>query len=313
MKRAKSQTEAGDHKEERASSPKTQKSDNVGVPRWLVALLSSTMTASLCLIVGALVASMGPLGPAALPDYSLSWLQDLEQDIHDQIGPLHKRKGAEMQMVWQTPILTFNLHSMGMDVPKFNSKIAAAVLTQYRALQDHNPELGKHSEQFGANQAFYDWQMEGGWNMFKDLKEIKKLESIFQSSSDTFLRTIGQNQELIDQRDRLNIHMWATVHDSCISHSPHSHPNELVSGVYYVRTPKDAGPIVFHDPRGPLPPFDNMITIRPKPGDVVLFPSWLMHQVLPTGGSQERISIPFNIPGKWEATTSISKSFPVQM
>ena len=45
--------------------------------------------------------------------------------------------------------------------------------------------------------------------------------------------------------------------------------------------PDDAGSIIFDDPRGPLPPFDNKLTIRPLAGDLVLFPSWLMHQVRP--------------------------------
>ncbi len=65
---------------------------------------------------------------------------------------------------------------------------------------------------------------------------------------------------------------WATVHESCINHLPHSHPDQIVSGVYYVKVPGDAGSIIFDDPRGPLPPFDNRIIIRPKQGDLILFP-----------------------------------------
>jgi hypothetical protein len=43
--------------------------------------------------------------------------------------------------------------------------------------------------------------------------------------------------------------------------------------------PDDAGSIIFDDPRGPRPPFDAKLTLRPLAGDLVLFPSWLIHQV----------------------------------
>jgi len=85
----------------------------------------------------------------------------------------------------------------------------------------------------------------------------------------------------------------------------------LISGVYYVKMPDDAGSIVFDDPRGPLPPFDSKLVISPLAGDLVLFPSWLIHQVTPTPGNEERISIAFNIPGKWETTVGISEFFPI--
>jgi predicted 2-oxoglutarate/Fe(II)-dependent dioxygenase YbiX len=62
----------------------------------------------------------------------------------------------------------------------------------------------------------------------------------------------------------------------------HTHPNHLVSGVYYVRTPPEGAPLVLSDPRGRFPPFDETVTLRPAPGDLVLFPSWLTHEVPPT-------------------------------
>lgn len=48
-----------------------------------------------------------------------------------------------MRMAWQTPIMTVNLASLGVDVPKFNSKLAAIVLHEYYKLQEQNPQLTK--------------------------------------------------------------------------------------------------------------------------------------------------------------------------
>eukprot|EP01119_Soliformovum_irregulare_P018720 TRINITY_DN5794_c1_g2_i2.p1 TRINITY_DN5794_c1_g2~~TRINITY_DN5794_c1_g2_i2.p1 ORF type:complete len:337 (+),score=75.32 TRINITY_DN5794_c1_g2_i2:109-1011(+) len=247
------------------------------------------------------------------PNYSVDWITELEDQMREQAvrtKPIQSR--GEMQMAWQTPIYRVNLASIFVDVPSFNAKLAAAIITEYRTLQEKNPQLTKSADLKGANQAFYDWQMAGGWGSFENLPEMKRLTDIFQHSTDTFLRSIGLDENFIKRRDRTMV-SWATVHESCISHPPHSHPHEIVSGVYYVKMPASAGPITFEDPRGPLPPFDNRITIDPVEGDLILFPSWLIHSVMPTEGKSERISIPFNIHGSWESTTGISTQFPVPL
>ena len=105
---------------------------------------------------------------------------------------------------------------------------------------------------------------------------------------------------------------WATVHEAGVSHLAHCHPDSVVSGVYYVKVPQGAGSIVFDDPRGPLPPFDTKMTIKPTLGDLILFPSWLIHQVSQTAGDEPRISIAFNIPGLWKTTATVSEWFPLE-
>lgn len=87
--------------------------------------------------------------------------------------------------------------------------------------------------------------------------------------------------------------------------------NSKVSGVYYVSVPEDAAPIIFSDPRGPHPPFDGTETIRPVAGDLILFPSWLQHQVPPTPGDDPRLSIAFNAAGRWSSTAGISADVPL--
>lgn len=108
--------------------------------------------------------------------------------------------------------------------------------------------------------------------------------------------------------------IWASVHHNCVAHLRHTHEYCVVSGVYYVKTPKETGKLLLHDPRGPLPPFDkSIIKLSPKSGDILMFPSWLIHEVSPTEGDSERISIAWNVPGSWEATTSVSMSYPVDL
>jgi len=86
-----------------------------------------------------------------------------------------------------------------------------------------------------------------------------------------------------------------------------------LSGVYYVDVPPGSGELVFRDPRGPLPPFEHSYAHVPKQGAMAVFPSWLVHEVLPTSsavGTQHRVAISFNLLGQWESTSDVSVAFP---
>ena len=61
----------------------------------------------------------------------------------------------------------------------------------------------------------------------------------------------------------------------------------------------------------PLPPFDDTETVHPVAGDLILFPSWLMHQVPPTSGDQPRLSVAFNAAGSWSSTAGVSANIPL--
>lgn len=89
-------------------------------------------------------------------------------------------------------------------------------------------------------------------------------------------------------------------------HSAHIHPHSILSGTLYVEVPKGSGAIRFEDPRLPMmmaaPIRDEnapeelrpFVDITPKPGLLLLWESWLRHEVRPTVGKGERLSISFN-------------------
>jgi uncharacterized protein (TIGR02466 family) len=110
--------------------------------------------------------------------------------------------------------------------------------------------------------------------------------------------------------------MWANVNRSGHGNEFHSHPGCFWSAVYYVDDggiavdPSLGGELEFMDPRGPGPamyaphlayamPGGLSVganeTVPPKAGRLVMFPSWLLHQVRPYRGSAERISIALNL------------------
>jgi len=99
---------------------------------------------------------------------------------------------------------------------------------------------------------------------------------------------------------------WATILGTGAEHRVHSHPNNYLSGVYYVRTHHGADTINFHDPRPQAavirPPVveltrenTDQVVIRVANGTLLLFPSYLEHSVDPTASGEERISVSFNI------------------
>jgi uncharacterized protein (TIGR02466 family) len=100
--------------------------------------------------------------------------------------------------------------------------------------------------------------------------------------------------------------IWINVLHPDGVHTGHIHPHSIVSGTCYVTVPKGAGRLKLEDPRlglmmaaptrrGSAPrgmkPF---VYLSPEPGGIVLFESWLRHEVEPNRSRQDRISISFN-------------------
>lgn len=110
--------------------------------------------------------------------------------------------------------------------------------------------------------------------------------------------------------------MWANINRSGHGNEFHSHPGAFWSGVYYVddggiaADPSLGGELEFMDPRGPAPAMyaphlafalpgglsvGTNQTISPRAGRLIMFPSWVLHQVRPYRGTAQRISIAFNL------------------
>ena len=93
--------------------------------------------------------------------------------------------------------------------------------------------------------------------------------------------------------------LWVNLLKSGGHHSGHIHPHSIISGTFYVEAPTGSGAIRFEDPRLPLmmaaPARDGaFVSVAPRPGLLLLWESWLRHEVLPGSGRGERLSISFN-------------------
>jgi uncharacterized protein (TIGR02466 family) len=93
--------------------------------------------------------------------------------------------------------------------------------------------------------------------------------------------------------------LWVNLLRGSGHHSAHIHPHSFISGTLYVEVPTGSGLIRFEDPRLPLMMAaptrpDTFVTVQPKPGLLLLWESWLRHEVLSGSGRAERLSISFN-------------------
>lgn len=100
--------------------------------------------------------------------------------------------------------------------------------------------------------------------------------------------------------------IWINILKPAGVHTAHIHPHSVISGTYYVVVPKGSSALKLEDPRLGLmmaaPPkrakaprdAQSFVYLDPKPGAVVLFESWLRHEVPPNQAREDRISISFN-------------------
>lgn len=149
----------------------------------------------------------------------------------------------------------------------------------------------------------------GGWHSKGNLFDsktlcIKVVRAMAQEAVAHATLKIGAkaDPETLD----LKLFAWMNANPAGGYNAPHTHPGAHWSGVYYVSQPEveegNSGMIEFLDPRSDLPnwrllkapPFSLKKKIRPGPGDMILFPSYLLHWVYPNETAQERVSIAFN-------------------
>lgn len=100
--------------------------------------------------------------------------------------------------------------------------------------------------------------------------------------------------------------IWINVLPEGGSHSSHIHPHSVISGTTYVTMPEGASALKLEDPRSarmmaaPARKSDaraelkNFVYVTPEVGDVLLWESWLRHEVPVNMAEGERISVSFN-------------------
>lgn len=158
-----------------------------------------------------------------------------------------------------------------------------------------------------------DWSLSNypkGFTSYGSLDQLHRFSSGFEALEKKLLPLLKKfllNSQLDLRPSDLHLtRMWVNVMGSGSSHAFHIHPHSVISGSFYLQIPKGAPGIKFEDPRMSAmmarpavrakakPWFKNYLTLNPKPGEVVMFESWLKHEVPPHHENKERISVSFN-------------------
>ena len=194
------------------------------------------------------------------------------------------------------PTLIYSARLTRADWRKFNSELLSECL---QLCEDDT--AGAH-----WSQSNYP----GGYTSYSSVSRMHQISPTFaelQKELDRHVRAFVDDLEYDMQGRRLAMtDCWVNVMPQLVGHSWHLHPLATISGTYYVQIPEDASGLKFEDPRlanfmaAPprkpdcRPENRPWIVIPAEAGNVVLFESWLRHEVPPNPSKQERVSISFN-------------------
>jgi uncharacterized protein (TIGR02466 family) len=191
----------------------------------------------------------------------------------------------------------------------FVTKLYEAELSDRRLLDDLARSIRSLAVEDGAGRRWSREHGYKGYTSYASLNDLPRRDPAFASLS----RILQKHAAMFaadcgfapDRRLRLDS-LWVNLLKSGGHHPGHIHPHSVVSGTLYVEVPEGAGAIRFEDPRlvqmMAAPPrradapeeLQSFVTVVPRPSLLLLWESWLRHEVRAGNGRGERLSISFN-------------------
>ena len=194
------------------------------------------------------------------------------------------------------PTLIYHEPLLRSGVERFNTELAE----ECRRIRDYD----------AAGRRWSARNYPGGYTSYASLNQLHRISSTFaglERRITTHVRRYARALDL-DLRSR-KIHLsdfWVNIMPEHAAHGLHLHPLSFISGTYYVVTPPGCAGLKFEDPRldrfmaappklaGARPANRTHVTHPAQAGHVVLFESWLRHEVAANRTPAERISVSFN-------------------
>ena len=182
-----------------------------------------------------------------------------------------------------------------------------------------NRELLGELERMRGNSKGVKKSNRGGWHSEGNLFDcdLEAVERVKHAAREVVYELTSKVTSKVEPTDfDLKLFGWMNANPTGGFNAPHSHPGAHWSGVYYVSQPEPdgatSGMIEFLDPRSGLPnwrllksrAFKSKRKMRPKAGELIIFPSYLVHWVYPNSSKEERVTIAFNATFKKRRATS---------
>ena len=148
----------------------------------------------------------------------------------------------------------------------------------------------------------------GGWHS-QNFDIVNQGSPInFLNKIKDYLKHIISNEfgwKYVPNKQRI-VAMWAIINKKNSFNVMHNHQNCYFSSAYYVKKPKNSGDITFFDPKEAktyrFPKIEKYteysagaVTIKPEEGDLLIFPSYLYHEVGVNLSEDDRVVISFNV------------------
>ena len=114
----------------------------------------------------------------------------------------------------------------------------------------------------------------------------------------------------LDGRKLVLEDIWINILPEGGIHTSHIHPHSVISGTTYVKMPEGTSALKLEDPRSQMmmaaptrkpdarDEMKQFVYIKPVVGDVLMWESWLRHEVPMNMSEEDRISVSFNY--RWE-------------
>ncbi len=150
----------------------------------------------------------------------------------------------------------------------------------------------------------------GGYTSYASMNELHRFSSTFADLEKKLTRHVRAFARMLDMDLRRRTialsDIWVNIMPPTAAHSLHLHPLSFISGTYYVATPRGCPGLKFEDPRlskfmaappklpGARRENQMHVTFPAEAGNVILFESWLRHEVAANRVDAERISVSFN-------------------
>lgn len=181
-------------------------------------------------------------------------------------------------------------------------------------LKSFNKELKEEALKFreidDQGQLWSAKNYKGGYTSYGSISQLHKISTTFENLEKQINKHVykfARHLEMdINPKELKMSSCWINIMPTDVIHTMHIHPLSVISGTYYVQTPKHCSSIKFEDPRlesfMASPPRKHnakihnqrYYSLEPKEGHIVLFESWTRHEVPKNDAKQERISISFN-------------------
>jgi uncharacterized protein (TIGR02466 family) len=150
----------------------------------------------------------------------------------------------------------------------------------------------------------------GGYTSYASLNDLPQRVTVFdhlRKKLDRHAATFAEALQYDLGAGRLRLDsLWVNILKPGAAHTSHIHPHSVLSGTVYVAIPPGASALKFEDPRLPMmmaapprradadEPRKAFVYLQPAPGTVLIWESWLRHEVPVNTAKTERISVSFN-------------------